>query len=173
MPHQFSIILATDESWGVARAGNIPWYLPADLKRFKEITMGDIPKEVPNACIMGRITYESIPEKFRPLPNRLNIVLTRDPSKLSGATPKTSLESALEHAQENARDVFVIGGASVYKQCFLGERPANVYLTRVPGDFSCDQHVSWLKKILREEYALATQEDLQGGAILETYHTNT
>ena len=69
----FSIVVAIDRAGGIGREGKLPWNLPADMARFKEITQG----EGGNAVIMGRKTWDSIPEKFQPLPGRLNVVLTR------------------------------------------------------------------------------------------------
>lgn len=163
------IILAIDDSWGIARQGTIPWHLPADLARFKKITIGD----GNNACIMGRTTYESIPEKFRPLSNRLNVVLTRQLEEIPGVIAKHSLKDALTFSHKKARDVFVIGGADVYEQCFRQDAPevcSEIYLTRVSGDFSCDQHVVWLKKIIEKDFVKVSQEELQGAkGIFEVY----
>jgi len=87
--------------------GALPWHLPEDMRRFKELTMGA-------TVVMGRVTWESLPEKFRPLPGRRNIVITRQPSyEAAGAEVVSSLEAALERADG---DVWVIGGASIYEQ---------------------------------------------------------
>lgn len=87
--------------------GSLPWHLPEDLQRFKELTMG-------STVVMGRVTWESLPEKFRPLPGRRNIVVTRQPSY---DAPDAEVASSLEQALESVDgDLWVIGGASLYEQ---------------------------------------------------------
>jgi dihydrofolate reductase len=91
----------------IGRDNTIPWRIPADLARFREITMG-------HPVVMGRRTWDSIPARFRPLPGRRNIVVTRNPKWYGdGAEPAASLEDALRLAGDDT-DVFVIGGAQIY-----------------------------------------------------------
>ncbi|PHI18090.1 diacylglycerol kinase [Lewinellaceae bacterium SD302] len=114
-------IVATDRKGTIGKAGEIPWYLPADFKFFKRTTMG-------HPIIMGRKTFESI---GRPLPKRTNIVLTRDAFfTSSGIVVAHSLEEALAHeACREAEEVFIIGGGEIYRQSMpLLDR---VYLTTV------------------------------------------
>ncbi len=88
---------------------DLPWHLPEDLKHFKKLTSG-------KTVLMGRKTWESLPEKFRPLPNRTNIVITRQAtySVPEGVELYTSIDAALDaHKKE---DVMVIGGAQIYSQ---------------------------------------------------------
>jgi dihydrofolate reductase len=99
----FSLIWAQSSSGVIGRAGAIPWQLPEDQARFKELTMG-------HTVVMGRRTWESLPAKVRPLPGRHNVVLTRDPGfRPDGADVIGSLEQALSDSQ-----VWVIGGGQVY-----------------------------------------------------------
>ena len=96
---------ASDRVIGMDRA--LPWHLPEDMRRFKELTMG-------STVVMGRGTWESLPAKFRPLPGRRNIVITRQASyDAPGAEIAASLEEALELADG---DVWIAGGASIYEQ---------------------------------------------------------
>lgn len=96
----------------IGRKGQLPWHLPTDLERFKARTMG-------HAVIMGRKTWEGIPEKFRPLPGRSNIVITRERSyRAAGATVVHALDEALNAArQAHPRDeeLFIAGGAEIYR----------------------------------------------------------
>jgi dihydrofolate reductase len=87
----------------------IPWSIPEDLKRFKELTLG-------HTVIMGRRTWESLPQKYRPLPGRLNLVLSRDPNfVLEGVTDPTAARVVTaEECIEHHRDAFVIGGREIY-----------------------------------------------------------
>ncbi len=123
-----SLIVAMDLQGGIGRAGEIPWHLSADLKRFKRLTMG-------HYLIMGRKTHVSI---GRPLPGRVNIVLSRAANyHPEGCLVSASLEDALALAQKGgAEDVFVIGGGQVYAQALnLADR---IYLTRVHTLAHCD-----------------------------------
>ncbi|WP_240632434.1 MULTISPECIES: dihydrofolate reductase [Cryobacterium] len=98
----------------IGDAGSIPWRLPEDLIRFKELTLG-------GAVIMGRRTWDSLPERFRPLAGRDNIVVTRQEDWVAeGATVLHSLTAALDWAaQESAaapQRVWIIGGGEIYRQ---------------------------------------------------------
>jgi dihydrofolate reductase len=101
-----SIVVATDERGGIGQAGGLPWHLPDDLKRFKQLTLG-------KPIVMGRKTWESI---GRPLPGRHNIVISRQPGlRLDGATVVDSLPGALQAAGD-AAEICIIGGAEIYRQ---------------------------------------------------------
>ena len=95
---------------GVIGANNtLPWHLPEDLAHFKRHTLGC-------PVIMGRKTWDSLPPKFRPLPGRLNLVVTRQPDwQAQGAQAAASLQDALAHCSD-ALDAWVIGGAQIYAQ---------------------------------------------------------
>ena len=114
-----SIIVAASENDVIGKEGGLPWYLPAELARFKQITMS-------HPIIMGRVTHESI---GRALPGRKNIVISRSKEFRAGeCLVVPSLESAIL-ASEPAKEVFIIGGSSVYEQSLpLVDK---IYLTRV------------------------------------------
>ncbi|OGY58807.1 MAG: dihydrofolate reductase [Candidatus Colwellbacteria bacterium RIFCSPHIGHO2_12_FULL_43_12] len=121
-----SIIAALDNNNLIGKKNGLPWYLPADLKHFKEKTLG-------KPVVMGKTTYESIGKL---LPERTNIILSRDANfKVSGARVVKSVEEALEVAK-GFPEVMIIGGASIYKQ-FL-PLAQKLYLTRVYNDFEGD-----------------------------------
>ena len=128
---KISIISAMGRNRGLGFGNKLPWHLPDDLKRFKELTSGHM-------VIMGRKTYESI---GRPLPNRENIIITRNPVyKADGCVVVGSMEDALREAavaEENRNDeVFIIGGAEIYA---LGLPYADkMYLTFVDADVPMD-----------------------------------
>ena len=97
------LIWAQSTSGVIGRDGGIPWRLPEDQARFKELTMG-------HTVVMGRLTWESLPAKVRPLPGRRNVVVTRQAGRAAeGAEVVASLEDAL-----TGDDVWVIGGAQIY-----------------------------------------------------------
>ena len=116
---KIAIIVAVSANNVIGVNGRLPWHLPEDLKRFRELTMG-------KPIIMGRATFESI---GRPLPGRKNIVLTRDPEYVAeGCAIAQNTEDALAMAQ-GAGEVMIIGGGEVYRQ-FLPTAD-KIYLTRV------------------------------------------
>jgi dihydrofolate reductase len=102
-----TLIAAVAHEGVIGRDGGIPWHLPADMARFKELTTG-------HAVVMGRKTWDSLPDRFRPLPGRRNVVVTRDTRwRASGAERAGSVEEALAALRAVER-VFVIGGAEIY-----------------------------------------------------------
>jgi dihydrofolate reductase len=104
---RITLVAAVARGGVIGREGTIPWRLPEDLERFKELTTG-------HAVVMGRRTWDSIPERFRPLPGRRNVVVTRNPEwSARGAERAGSLEDAL-HLLEGESRAYVIGGAEIY-----------------------------------------------------------
>ena len=73
----FSLVVAVDSNNGMGRAGALPWHLPGDMKHFKEITTRTESPDKKNVVVMGRKTWESLPGKFQPLPERINVIMTR------------------------------------------------------------------------------------------------
>lgn len=131
-----NIIVAASNNNCIGKDGTLPWDLPSDLKMFKEVTSGHI-------VIMGRKSWESIPEKYRPLPNRLNVVITRNKDYVAkGAEVRTDLVAALEEFSYQDKDIFIIGGAEIYKEGF---KYANkLYLTRVMTEIKGDTYLEGL-----------------------------
>ena len=119
---EICIIAAVARNLVIGKGNSLLWHLPEDMKHFRELTRG-------KPVIMGRKTWESLPEKFRPLPDRQNVVLTRDATYVAkGALLATSLDEALK-ATGDAPEVFIIGGADIYRQALpLAE---TLYLTEV------------------------------------------
>jgi len=141
----FDIIVAVDNKNGIGKNGFLPWNLPGDMRHFKAVTTATQAKERMNAVIMGRKTWESIPEKFRPLVGRLNIVLTTNSTyQLPSSVLKAySLDVALDVVSSGDHhrtidQVFVIGGASVYTQAVNHSQCRRIFVTKIDADFSCD-----------------------------------
>ena len=137
-----SIIVATSKNRVIGNNNSLIWKLPADLKRFKQITTG-------STVVMGRKTYESI---GKPLPNRRNIIITRDTNYLvDNCEIVNSLEEALMLCNN---DCFIIGGGEIYKQSI--DIADKIYLTLVQEDFEGDTYFpeigkEWTK-VFREDY---------------------
>lgn len=141
----FSIVVAMDEKRGIGREGKLPWHLKDDLRHFKEITTKTRDKNKRNAVIMGRKTWDSLPCGFRPLPGRVNVVITRDENLKfpPGVLRAGGFEQALAFIEDgavkkNIEFVFVIGGAQVFQTAITHKECRRIYLTQIFGTFDCD-----------------------------------
>ncbi|KAA8908359.1 dihydrofolate reductase-like protein [Sphaerosporella brunnea] len=145
------VAATTTPTLGIGRNGALPWRLKSELAYFARVTkrvVAAAPTSTSarvNAVIMGRKTWFSIPPRFRPLPDRLNVVLSRDSSLdlgNSGAVLARSLEDALEKISARGEDgverVFVIGGAEIYKAALEHPAAKRVLLTRINTEFEVD-----------------------------------
>ena len=126
-----SSIVAVAENNVIGKDNKLVWHLPDDIQFFKDKTAG-------HCVITGRKNYESIPQKFRPLKGRTNIVITRQKNyDAKGAITVNSIEAAVEEAKKtNETEVFIIGGAEIYKQTI--NRIDKLYLTRIFYSFEGD-----------------------------------
>lgn len=128
MERMISIIAAIAENRALGKDNKLLWHIPEDLKRFKRLTAG-------HPVIMGRKTFESL---GRPLPNRVNIVITSNPQyRADGCMIADSLDEAVKKAKETAEgEIFIIGGGQIYKQAIsISDK---LYLTIVKGDYDAD-----------------------------------
>ncbi|HEY0927306.1 dihydrofolate reductase [Brevundimonas sp.] len=133
------LVVARGANGVIGRDGDLPWRLRSDLQRFKAITIG-------KPCIMGRKTWESLP--LKPLPGRLNVVVTRDEGygedgEAKGALVVTNLDEAIEIAREQAEEdgveeVCVIGGAALFEAVL--PRAKRLYITEVDAAPDGDVH---------------------------------
>jgi dihydrofolate reductase len=150
-----SIIVAASTNMVIGKNNDLPWHIPSDLKRFKEVTTG-------KRVIMGRKCWESIPEKFRPLPNRDNIIISRDYTYVAdGAFVLSDLNQfIIEYGDSNGFNYgpiedFVIGGAEIYKQFFPIAK--KLYLTEVLGEVEGD---TYLEGFNPEEWNLTNMSEV-------------
>lgn len=128
---KISMIAAMSRNRVIGKDNDIPWHLPDDFKFFKDTTKH-------HHVIMGRKNYESLPHKFRPLPDRPNVIITRqDNYPVEGARVVTSLDAALDVARNaDEPEAFIIGGGEIYK---LGLAIAEtIYLTEIDGEIAGD-----------------------------------
>ncbi len=147
-----ALIAAFAQNLVVGINNSLPWHLPEDLKYFKRTTSG-------KAIVMGRKTYESI---GRPLPNRTNIVVSRNPDfSADGVVVVDSLEAAIKHAEavntiNGVEEVMIIGGAAIYEAALpLADR---LYLTHVHASVEGDAH---FPKVDLSEWLEMTRDDFQ------------
>ena len=123
------LIFARARNGVIGKAGGLPWHLPEDMAHFKQVTMG-------RPVIMGRKTWESLPERFRPLPGRANIVVTRQPDwRAQGAMRAASLSEAVALCAGEGQ-AWVIGGAVIFADALPLANTAEV--TEIEADFEGD-----------------------------------
>jgi len=143
---EISIIAAVADNFAIGKANDLPWYLPADLKHFRQLTTG-------HAVVMGKRTFESLPKG--PLPNRKNIVLTSIMSEgvNEGYFEADSLEDAV-YLCEHEEKVFIIGGATVYKQSI--NKVNTMYITWIHKSFTAD---TYFPEVNFKEWNEVSRED--------------
>ena len=123
------MIYARARNGVIGKQGQLPWHLPEDLAHFKRTTLGQ-------PVVMGRVTWESLPEKFRPLPGRTNVVVSRQTSfKATGAQVVSSLEAAMA-LFPSSEVVWLIGGAQLYAQAL--SMASQIVVTEIDADFEGD-----------------------------------
>ena len=138
-----ALIVAVAENGIIGKNNDLIWYLPKDLQYFKKKTEG-------HAVIMGRKNFESIPEKFRPLPKRTNIVVTRNTSfSAEGVQVCNTIEAAIEYAKAlNDTEPFIIGGGQIYKYCIEHNLVDRMYITEVHKSYDGDTYFPEFEKSL-------------------------
>jgi len=145
-----SLIVAVSENRVIGKDNDLIWHLPKDIRFFKETTLN-------HHVIMGRKNFESIPHKYRPLPNRTNVIITRQADYTDeGCVVVNSIEAALEIAKQNGdTEPFIIGGGQIYKLALEANLVDKIYLTKVRHSFAGDTFFpklddSW-EEVSREE----------------------
>jgi len=179
MPPMTVIVAATSSRLGIGLKGALPWRLKKELAYFKRATIFN-PENLTNVVVMGRRCWESIPQKFRPLPARHNIVLSRK-GRVEGAsegTENVEVASSLANALERVRGrgfgrVFIIGGAEVYREAMTMENCDRILFTDVHGeaetdvDFPVDFRKGGWKQATYEELQEFVGGDVVKGSIIE------
>jgi dihydrofolate reductase len=136
----FDVVVAADLDWGIGKANGLPWpKLKGDLAHFRRVTSACAEGKI-NAIIMGRKTWESEEVKGSPLPRRLNVVVTRKQYTVpEGVVVAASLDAAIHAATApNVENIFVVGGAEIFKDALGRADLRYVYLTRIQGNFDTE-----------------------------------
>lgn len=159
----FDVVVAADLDWGIGKANALPWpKLRGDLAHFKRVTC-DAPEGARNAVVMGRKTWQSREVAGRPLPRRLNVVVTRGELAVpEGAVVAHTLDEAI--AVGGVANVFVVGGAVLFHEAFAHAALRWVYLTRIEGRFDCEAKIDNLDALgfSRVEWEGAQECEEQG-----------
>lgn len=146
MNKRVNSIVAVSLNNGIGKNGDLPWRLPKEMKYFAKITSMTANPAMQNAIVMGRKTWQSIPEKRRPLANRLNVVLSKtlkpdDEAKAPHHVFGDLLEAIdFLNKQPQIESIFVIGGEQVYRSILKRNLCDRVYLTRILKEFDCDAY---------------------------------
>ncbi|XP_011066889.1 PREDICTED: dihydrofolate reductase isoform X1 [Acromyrmex echinatior] len=142
MPPKLELIAAACENMGIGVNGDLPWRLKTEMAYFTRMTTNTMCKNKRNVILMGRRTWECIPEKYRPLKDRINMVLT---SQLLDYGDDAIVCKSIPHAldvisgmQNEVERVWVIGGSNVYKSAMESPHFGRLYLTRIKKKFECD-----------------------------------
>ncbi|KAF1961676.1 hypothetical protein CC80DRAFT_401147 [Byssothecium circinans] len=193
-PLSLTLILAATPSLGIGKNGTLPWpQLKKEMGYFARVTKRVPPRIVGkegsrqrvNAVVMGRKTWDSIPEKFRPLKGRVNVVVTRDPGAVQAALDKLQAFSTVSSASLSDSSspmvdmeierVFVIGGATLYNSALELPQTDRILLTKIRNEYECDTFFSvdlekegtgW-RRAGREEVEEWTGESVSGKGVVE------
>ena len=149
---EVSLIVAMDANKGIGKNNDLMWRLPKDMNFFKTTTEHHV-------VIMGRKNYDSIPLKYRPLSNRLNVIITRNRDfQADGCLVFHSLEEAFAHFKNDKRELFVIGGGQIYTLVMEMDVLSKMYITHVGDTFDADtffpdfDHSTWeASQLLHQE----------------------
>jgi len=152
-------IAAISKNNCIGQDNALPWHLPEDLQHFKNLTNGRV-------VLMGRKTWESLPAKFRPLPNRKNIIITRqtDYSVPDGVEVYQNIDEALDARRE--KDIMIIGGAQIYKQTM--SKADTLYITQVKQTVAGDAYYPEINPDIWKE---VEREDHDGFSFLKYIKT--
>ena len=161
MKSKICAIVAMDENRVIGHEGKLPWHIPEDMKYFRDTTSG-------HPVIMGRKTFDSLPERFKPLPGRLNVVLTRNPSALADY-PEVIVYDGINKFEEALTagrfamypSLWIIGGSEIYAQTqHLWDE---VYLTLVQGEHKGDAYLPSFE----EDFEEVSRKQFEQGAFLK------
>ena len=180
----FNVVVAMDKQRGIGRDGRLPWKLAGDTRFFRQLTTcpdraaverryglsPGVPTTLPmpspdrrNAVLMGRKTWDSLPASYKPLPNRLNGVLSRQGTNGGSGTHRVwgDLDQALADLarDQSVCETYVIGGAQIYAEAILSPDCGRLYLTEIESSFDCDAHFPKIPAVFSEVSVSETWEE--------------
>jgi dihydrofolate reductase len=134
----FDVVVAADLDWGIGKDAGLPWpKLRGDMAHFRRVTTSTVREGARNAIVMGRKTWESKEVGCKPLPKRLNVVVSRGEYAVpEGVVAARSLDEAV-HVKD-VESIFVVGGAGLLQEALVHPELRYVYLTRIEGRYACD-----------------------------------
>ncbi|MAH80847.1 MAG: dihydrofolate reductase [Rickettsiales bacterium] len=160
---KIALIVAHDLNKGIGKDNDLVWHCPEDMAHFKSITTKTLSSNKKNLVLMGRKTWESIPEKFKPLPNRINMVLTRDKNAFfhPDVIVVNSIENALEtydrlYSSGAVEAFYCIGGSQLYKTMISSPSVTQLHITLIHSSFDVDCYFPEYK----QHYQIQTKGDI-------------
>lgn len=164
---RLNVIVACDEAGGIGKEGKIPWpHLKQDIAQFSSLTKGS----GDNAVIMGRATWDSLPDRHKPLEGRMNVVVSSTKKQLdfpsSGVHHANDIYEAYDWCNElGFKEIWIIGGEEIYKQFIKEAYIDRICVTLIEGDYKCDRHfpIHDLKKYGYESFfssRVKSQDDI-------------
>lgn len=160
---------------GIGFEGDLPWpHMRSDMRRFKQITTSD----QYNSVVMGRVTWEGLPDKVKPLPKRKNVVLStqKDLDLPEGVVLAHTFDEALEKAADRDgvyHKVFVIGGAQIYKMALEHPQLTRIHQTIIAGLYRCDTYLPWGHGYPKGHWTVEREERGMDNGIDYTYQVLT
>jgi dihydrofolate reductase len=144
-----SIVAVSGQKRGIGMGNKLPWVIPGDMKHFQTLTTSTNNTNKLNVLIMGKRTWLSIPPKYRPLKNRINLILSRDEEfvddvndledpMIVAASSMAMASKWIDENREKVEQVFVIGGQQIYEEAINGGWCNKIYLTQLHKEFECD-----------------------------------
>ncbi|KAI8441375.1 hypothetical protein MSG28_014992 [Choristoneura fumiferana] len=161
---KLNLIAAACENMGIGAKGTLPWRLKKEMAYFTTMTTKVSSPSKVNAVIMGRITWDCIPLKYRPLKDRLNIVMTRHVEKVKETVPEgvvvvPGLDEAIKYidGREDVESTWVIGGSHIYQAAMAHPNCGKIYLTEIQKSFNCD---TFFPNIDKQQFHLVDEEEV-------------
>ncbi|CAB3241669.1 unnamed protein product [Arctia plantaginis] len=161
---KLNLIAAACENMGIGVNGTLPWRLKKEMAYFTTMTTKVKDPSKMNAIIMGRKSWDSIPPKFQPLSNRLNIVLTHQVDTIKEKVPEdvvvvSGLDEAIKHIEgrQDIESTWVIGGSAIYQAAMSHPNCGKIYLTEIQKSYDCD---TFFPNIDKQQFHLVDEEDI-------------
>uniref|UniRef100_A0A2H1W3Q6 dihydrofolate reductase n=1 Tax=Spodoptera frugiperda TaxID=7108 RepID=A0A2H1W3Q6_SPOFR len=161
---KLNLIAAACENMGIGINGALPWRLKKEMAYFTTMTTKVKDSTKVNAVIMGRRTWDCIPNKYRPLSDRVNIVVTRNVDAVKENVPEgvvvvPGLDEAVQYIEgrEDIESSWVIGGSSIYQAALTHPNCGKIYLTEIQKTFTCD---TFFPDIDKQQFQLINEEDI-------------
>lgn len=158
------VVAALKPQWGIGYQGKLPWRLKQEMKYFKQVTSHTTVDDHKNVVIMGRKTWDSIPEKYRPLPDRINVVLSRSFQNEiinSSLYHANSIENSLKLLNNNQIErIFLIGGGEIYNEAIKNDLVTHLLITEIETEKSVPMD-TFLNINLQENWVKNSNQQLK------------
>lgn len=161
---KLNLIAAACENMGIGSNGSLPWRLRKEMAYFTTMTTKVADTSKTNAVIMGRRTWDCIPDKYRPLSNRVNVVLTHNVDNVKEKVPDgvivvPGIDEAIKYieGQKDIESTWVIGGSSIYKAAMQHPSCGKIYLTEIQKSFDCD---TFFPQIDKQQFHLVDEDEI-------------